>query len=116
MPFTTYPTVNFRKNQIIIFVFMYIKINLLVIFILLLSTGYSQKKWTLQECVEYSMSHNISVKQSDLQTTVASINFKQSKLSQIPSLSLTNSDGLNYGKSKNPSTGILENQNYFSVG
>lgn len=95
---------------------MYIKINLLGIFILLLATGYSQKKWTLQECIEYAMSHNISIKQSELQTTVASINLKQNKLSQIPSLNLSNSDGLNYGKSKNPSTGILENQNYFSVG
>lgn len=95
---------------------MYMKIKLLLVFILFFATGYSQKKWTLQECVEYAMSHNISIKQSDLQTTIASINYKQSKLSQIPSFNLSNSEGLSYGKSKNPSTGILENQNYFSVG
>jgi outer membrane protein len=94
---------------------MCIKIKLLVIFIFSSVIGFSQKKWTLMECVEYAMENNISVKQSILQSDLAGISYKESKLSQIPNLNLTNSDGLSYGKSKNPSTGILENQNYFSV-
>jgi outer membrane protein len=94
---------------------MCIKIKLLVIFIFSSAIGFSQKKWTLMECVEYAMENNISVKQSILQSDLAGISYKESKLSQIPNLNLTNSDGLSYGKSKNPSTGILENQNYFSV-
>lgn len=94
---------------------MCIKIKLLVIFISISATGFSQKKWTLLECVQYAMENNISVKQTALQADVAAITYKESKLSQIPSLNLSNSDGLSYGKSKNPSTGILENQNYFSV-
>jgi outer membrane protein len=94
---------------------MYIKIELLIIFLFLSIFGYSQKKWTLIECVKYAMENNISVRQSALQADVSEINYKQSKLSQIPSLNLSNSDGLSYGKSQDPSTGILENQNYFSV-
>lgn len=94
---------------------MYIKIKLLVIFIFISSTAFSQKKWTLLECVQYAMENNISVKQTALQADLASVTYKESKLSQIPSLNLSNSEGLSYGKSKNPSTGILENQNYFSV-
>ena len=94
---------------------MYIKIKLLIFFVFLSIFGYSQKKWTLIECVKYAMENNISVKQSALQADVAAITYKQSKLSQIPSLNITNSDGLSYGKSKDPSTGILKNQNYFSV-
>ena len=94
---------------------MYIKINLLVIFIFVTAVGFSQKKWTLMECVQYAMENNLSVKQSALQSDLAGITYQESKLSQIPNLNLTNSDGLSYGKSKNPSTGILENQNYFSV-
>jgi outer membrane protein len=94
---------------------MYIKIELLIIFLFLSIFGYSQKKWTLIECVKYAMENNISVRQSALQADVSAINYKQSKLSQIPSLNLSNSDGLSYGKSQDPSTGILENQNYFSV-
>jgi outer membrane protein len=90
---------------------MCIKIKLLVIFIFISATGFSQKKWTLLECVQYAMENNISVKQTALQADVAAITYKESKLSQIPSLNLSNSDGLSYGKSKKPSTGILENQN-----
>jgi outer membrane protein len=77
---------------------------------------YSQKKWSLSECVQYASEHNISIKQTSLQTDLAAIDYKQSKLSQIPSLNFSNSDGWRFGKSQNPSTGILENQNYFTVG
>ena len=95
---------------------MPIKIKLLALFIFISASCFSQKKWTLMECEQYAMEHNISIKQSQLQQEVSSITYKQSKLSQIPSLSFSNSDGLSYGKSKDPSSGILENQNYFSVG
>jgi outer membrane protein len=95
---------------------MHIKIKLLILFIFLGTLGYSQKKWTLLECVHYAMENNISVKQSALQADLAAITYKQSRLSQIPTANISNSEGLRYGKSQNPSTGILENQNYFSVG
>ncbi len=95
---------------------MSIKIKLLFISIFISTFAFSQKKWTLLECVQYAMDHNISIQQSALQADLAAITYKQSKLSQIPTLNFSNSEGLSYGKSKNPSSGILENQNYFSVG
>lgn len=79
------------------------------------SNAFSQKKWSLRDCVEYAMEHNISIKQSTIQSQVAEINYKQSKLSRIPSLSFSNGESFRFGKSEDPSTGILENQNYFSV-
>lgn len=88
-----------------------------VLFLLFMFVSASaQKKWTLQECVQYAMDSNISVKQSDLQARIAEIAYKQSKLSQYPSANLGNNEGWRFGKSQNPSTGILENQNFFSVG
>lgn len=86
------------------------------IFLVLSSALSAQKKWTLPECVQYARDNNISVKQSELQAGIAAINYKQSRLSQIPSANFSNNDGWRFGKSPNPSTGILENQNYFSVG
>ena len=94
---------------------MSIKIKLLFLSIFISAFAFSQKKWTLLECVQYAMDHNISIQQSGLQADLAAITLKQSKLSQIPTLNFSNSEGLSYGKSKNPSSGILENQNYFSV-
>lgn len=95
---------------------MSIKIKLLFISIFISTFAFSQKKWTLLECVQYAVDHNISIQQSALQADLAAINYKQSRLSQIPTLNFSNNEGLSYGKSKNPSSGILENQNYFSVG
>ena len=88
---------------------------LLPLLIIVLNT-FAQEKWSLQKCVDYAMEHNISIRQSELQSDISAINYKQSKLSQIPSASFSNSEGFRFGKSQNPSTGILENQNYFSVG
>lgn len=88
------------------------------IIIILLFTSISlkaQQKWSLRDCVEYAIEHNRSIKRSDIQATVADINYKQSKLSRIPSLNFSSNYGYSFGKSENPSTGILENQNYFSV-
>lgn len=89
-------------------------ISLLFCFGALSSTA--QKKWSLLDCVNYAMENNISVKQMHLQAEIAGINYKQNKLSQYPTLNFSNSEALRFGKSQNPSTGILENQNYFSIG
>ncbi|HEV2833298.1 MAG TPA: TolC family protein [Hanamia sp.] len=82
----------------------------------LVLAAHSQEKWSLQKCVQYAMENNISIKQSAIQADLAGIAYKQSKLSQIPTANFSNNDGYRFGKSQNPSTGILENQNYFSIG
>src|SRR5690606_20713817 len=79
-------------------------------------SAFAQEKWSLRKCVDYAMENNISIRQSALQAEISAINYKQSRLSQIPSANFSNSEGFRFGKSQNPSTGILENQNYFSVG
>ncbi|GAC1384587.1 MAG: TolC family protein [Ginsengibacter sp.] len=76
----------------------------------------AQEKWSLQRCVHYAMDSNISVRQNQLQARIADINYQQSKLSIYPSANFSNNDGYRFGKSQNPSTGILENQNFLSVG
>jgi len=92
------------------------KFRILIFFLCTAFSVSAQKKWTLQECVQYALDSNISIKQSGLQSDLSAITYKQSKLSQIPNASFTNSDGYRFGKSQNPSTGILINQNYFTVG
>ena len=78
-------------------------------------SGFCQEKWSLQRCVQYAMDNNISIKQSEIQGDLSAITYKQSKLSKIPSANFTNNDGYRLGKSQNPSTGVLENQNYLNV-
>lgn len=92
---------------------MRISIIILLLFAAISTKG--QQKWSLRDCVQYAMEHNRGIKRSDIQATVAAINYKQSRLSRIPSLNFSSNYGYSFGKSENPSTGILENQNYFSV-
>ena len=76
----------------------------------------AQQKWSLLQCVQYAMDNNISVKQNEVQAKLAAINYKQSNLSKYPNANFSNNDGYRFGKSQNPSTGILENQNFLSLG
>lgn len=92
------------------------KLTLLLTFAIITSASFGQQKWSLQDCVTYALEHNISIKQSDIQAKIAGVNYQQSKLSRIPTVSFSNNNGFRFGKSQNPSTGILENQNYATIG
>lgn len=81
--------------------------------------GFSQQqveKWDLRRCVEYALTNNISVKQSDLQARFGELNLKQDKAAQIPSLNFSGSVGYRLGRSENPTTGVLEDNNFFNTG
>ncbi|MBA2249248.1 MAG: TolC family protein [Chitinophagaceae bacterium] len=96
---------------------MYKKILVTILLLCFLSISiHAQERWTLLRCVQYAMDSNISVRQNEIQARLAAITYKQSKLSQYPTANFTNNDGYRFGKSQNPSTGILVNQNFLSVG
>ena len=95
---------------------MWIKFKLLVPICFIAFFSQAQEKWSLQKCVQYALDNNISIKQQAIQADISAITYKQSKLSQIPTANFSNNDGYRFGKSQNPSTGILESQNFFQVG
>jgi len=95
---------------------MYAKLYSLIFLLLASHFANAQEKWSLPRCVQYAIDNNLSIKQTDIQAKLAEITLKESKLSQLPNFNFSNSDGYRFGKSQNPSTGILENQNFFSVG
>ncbi|TBR18530.1 MAG: TolC family protein [Chitinophagaceae bacterium] len=76
----------------------------------------AQEKWDLRKCVSYAIDNNISVKQTDLQARFSKLNYEQSKLSVFPSLNLSGSAGYRFGRSENPTTGVLEDNNFLSSG
>jgi outer membrane protein len=76
----------------------------------------AQQKWDLQKCVEYAVENNISVRQSDLQTRFSQLTVDQNLLSRYPSLNLSPSGGFRLGRSENPTTGVLEDNNFLSAG
>lgn len=68
------------------------------------------KKWTLEECVGYAIQHNISIKQTDLDNKIATIDKKAAKGNFLPSLNANTSHSWNIGLNQDITTGFLRNQ------
>ena len=73
----------------------------------------AQDKWDLTRCVNYALANNISVKQADVQARLTKLTYDQSRLSQIPTLGVGASAGLNSGRSQNPNSFSLSTVTYF---
>ncbi len=91
-------------------------IFLLVSFAASQSTIFGQEKWDLKKCVQFAIENNISVRQSDLQTRFSKLIVDQNLLSRYPSLNFQPSGGFRLGRSENPTTGVLEDNNFLSAG
>lgn len=63
-----------------------------------------QKKWTLNECVEYALDNNITVKQSQLDVEQTKLNKKDAVGRFLPSLSASASHSWSIGLSQDPVT------------
>ena len=75
--------------------------------------GYAQeKKWDLRRCVDYAVANNISVKQADIQARLAQLTLSQSRLAQIPTVSVNTSLGVNSGNSLNQTSYTINNTTY----
>ena len=70
---------------------------------------FSQKYWTLQECVDRALEMNISIKQSELDYAGSEIEKKGAIGSFLPNVNVSSSHSWNIGLNQNITTGILEN-------
>lgn len=60
---------------------------LIVAGLLLPATAFSQKTWTLKECIDYARQENIQVKKSNISTESYDVDISQSKAALFPTLS-----------------------------
>lgn len=79
-------------------------------FIVSLTASAQQKKWTLQECVQYALQNNISIKQTELDNQLSVIDKKDAFGNFLPSINGSASHSWNIGLNQNITTGLLENQ------
>lgn len=66
----------------------------------------AQKQWTLGECIEYALEHNISVKQSSLEVSQREVELENARLSRLPSIAASGSENLSFGR------GLTEDNTY----
>ena len=92
--------------------------TLLFILFLGFTSVAQQKKWTIQECVEYALKNNISIKQSELDIKTANIDKSSAIGNFLPNLNTSISHSWSIGANTNPVTNVRENQTtqYTQVG
>lgn len=78
----------------------------LVLFILASSlvSGQASEKWDLQKCVSYALQNNITVRQADLQTKFAELEFQLSKMAQYPTMNFSGNMGYGAGRNQDPTS------------
>lgn len=76
------------------------------------------KKWTLQECVQYALDNNIQVKQAELDLELTDVEKLDALGNFIPNINASASNSWNTGLTQNVTTGTLQTQTVrnFSAG
>ena len=76
-------------------------LTLVVLLFLAATSLIAQKRWSLQECIEYAWENNLTIKKQELSIEQSENNLQQSKLNYIPSVSTSVSHSMNWGRSVN---------------
>ena len=77
-----------KKNTVII----------TLLFLLAFNSISAQKQWTLKECIDYALEHNIQIKQQHLNLELSKGTLLQSKMALLPNISGSANQVYNYGK------------------
>lgn len=76
---------------------------------------HSQSKWTLRQCIDYAIEHNIDIKQQEIKVEGAKNDLSTSKNSRLPDLNASASSGFSFGQTLSNSTNTYESQNSFGL-
>lgn len=89
----------------------------IVFFLLLVGFQLSaqSKKWTLEECVDYAIKNNISIKQSELDLKTTDIDKLEAIGGFLPTLNGNSNYSMNTGASINPVTNQFQNETFKSM-
>ena len=71
----------------------------IVLLLLLICTPSSAKQWTLPECIDYAIEHNISLKQRENTRRQNEVSLNTAKNSRLPDLNAGVSESLGFGRS-----------------
>lgn len=79
---------------------------------------YGQNLWDLQQCIDFALEHNISVRQSEYGIERAEIDHDESRLALLPNLNAQANYGYNFGQRIDPftnefATSRVRNDNIF---
>ena len=70
----------------------------------------AQQIWSLEDCIDYALKNNISLKQSELNIELNKNEYFQSKMELLPSINISNSFNNNRGRYINPFTNEFDEE------
>jgi len=89
---------------------IWMKKRLVVLSMLMLTLTISaQKKWTMQECIDYAMANNITLQKSKLQKQSATEDLKGSKAALLPTLNASTNQSVGYQPWKDSGVSTVTN-------
>ncbi len=71
-----------------------------------------QQIWTLEDCINYAIDNNITVKRQELSAEITEENYNQSKINLLPNLNIRGEHYYNAGKAINYETYQYVNENF----
>jgi len=106
---------TFYINLLRKFVFLKINMKNIVFFLpFLFSTVLAQTNWNLQQCIDYALKNNLSLKQSELNTQINEVSLTQTKASILPSLNAGANHTYNIGRTIDRYTNTFANTTVLS--
>lgn len=80
----------------------------------LFATAFAQTGWNLQQCIDYALKNNLSLKQNDINAQINEINLMQSKANVLPSLNAGANHTYNIGRTIDRYTNTFANTTVLS--
>ena len=98
-----YSSVGFINSKKII-AYMKTKLSILVTFFVVITSFSQDKKWTLKECVDYALEHNLSVQRANYTTDLRNEDISTAKGNMLPGVAASASQNYNFGSFFDPSS------------
>jgi outer membrane protein len=86
--FSTMNILNFKR---------FLKRVLVLVFLLVPALSFTQKVWTLEDCINYAFDHNLDIKKQVLSVELRKTEVLQSKLNLLPDLNANATNVWNFG-------------------
>jgi len=87
---------------------MKLRITLLSAALLLVGGASAQRQWSLAECIDYAVEHNIDIRRQALAVEGAELDLNTARNSRLPNLNASMGENFNFGRSPNMATGVYE--------
>ena len=83
-----------------------------ILFLALFALAFSQKKWTLRECVDYAVKNNLQVINNQYNNDIQSKNLAMAKNDYLPTVSGSVSNSASFGQTQGFTGSIGRNDNF----